>query len=98
MEAAMQSPAAQKRERIRELNDQLRTTFDQRYGRIMLTAGVDALESDVKAMVIRKVATFDAFGPENDPHHEHDFGNFEVAGQTFFWKIDTYDKRLEFGS
>ena len=41
-------------ERIRELNDAFRTTMTG--GRVMLTAGVDALPSDVKAMVIRRVA------------------------------------------
>jgi hypothetical protein len=34
----------------------------------------------------------------NDPHREHDFGNFEVAGWKFFWKIDYYDANVEFGS
>ena len=41
----------------------------------MLTAGVNALPSDVSAMAIRKVATFDA---DNDPHGEHDFGSFRA--------------------
>ena len=41
---------------------------------------------------------FSAFTPRNDPHGEHDFGNFEIAGQKFFWKIDYYDERMEFGS
>ena len=39
-----------------------------------MTADVDALSSDVKATVIR--ATFTKFPPDNDPHGEHDFGNF----------------------
>ena len=64
----------------------------------MLTAGVDALPSDVRAMAIRKVATFDAFDAGNDPHGEHDFGSFELAGHKFFWKLDYYDRSLEFGS
>jgi Protein of unknown function (DUF3768) len=34
----------------------------------------------------------------NDPHGEHDFGHFEIAGQKFFWKIDYYDAAMEFGS
>jgi hypothetical protein len=38
----------------------------------------------VKALVIRRVATYSDFTPDNDPHGEHDFGSFEVAGQTFF--------------
>ena len=89
---------SEKVRRIRTLNDKLRTTFDQSLGRIVLTQGVATLDSDVRAMVIRKVATFEAFGPDNDPYGEHDFGNFELAGRSFFWKIDVYDEHLEFGS
>jgi hypothetical protein len=76
-------------EEIRALNDAFRTT---------MTAGVDALPSDVRAKAIREVSTFTDFTPDNDPHGEHDFGNFELAGQTFFWKIDYYDLAMEFGS
>jgi hypothetical protein len=83
-------------ERIRELNDPFRSTMTG--GRVMLTAGVDALPSDVKAMVIRRVATFSDFTPDNDPHGEHDFGSFTLVGRKFFWKIDAYDKAMEFGS
>ena len=82
--------------KIRELNDRFRTTMTG--GQVLMTAGVDALPSDVKAMVIRRVATFSDFTPDNDPHREHDFGNFEVAGRKFFWKIDYYDAEMEFGS
>jgi len=42
--------------------------------------------------VIRRVATFSSFTPENDPHGEHDFGNFEVAGHKIFWKIELYEE------
>jgi hypothetical protein len=52
----------------------------------------------VQAMALRRVATFDDFMPENDPYGEHDFGAFDLAGRRFFWKIDQYDKNLEFGS
>jgi hypothetical protein len=83
-------------ENIRELNDLFRTTMTG--GRVMLTAGVDALPSDVRAMVIRRVATFSDFTPENDPHREHDFGSLEVAGKKVFWKIDYFDAAMEFGS
>ena len=83
-------------EKIRTLNDAFRTTMTG--GRVMLTAGVDALPSDVKAMVIRRVATFADFTAANDPHGEHDFGSFEVAGHKIFWKIDYFDTTLEFGS
>src|SRR5438445_4183402 len=82
--------------KIRELNDRFRTTMTG--GRVMLTAGVDALPSDVKAMVIRKVATFSDFTPDNDPHGEHDFGSFLLAGRKFFWKVDYFDPAMQFGS
>ena len=83
-------------EKIRELNDRFRSTMTG--GQVMLTAGVDTLPSDVKAMVIRRVATFSEFTPDNDPHQEHDFGSFMLAGQKLFWKIDAYDADMEFGS
>ena len=83
-------------ERIRELNDRFRTTMTG--GRMLMTAGVNALPSDVKAMVIRRVATFSEFTADNDPHEEHDFGNFELAGRKFFFKIDYFDANMEFGS
>jgi hypothetical protein len=86
------------RERIRDLNDAFRRTLDPALGRTMLTAGVNALPSDVRAMAIRTVATFDAFDGDNDPHGEHDFGSFELAGHKFFFKLDCYDPQLEFGS
>jgi hypothetical protein len=83
-------------EQIRELNDRFRSTMSG--GRVMLTAGVDALPSDVKAMVIRRVVTFSDFTPDNDPHGEHDFGSFALAGRKFFFKIDYFDVAMEFGS
>jgi uncharacterized protein DUF3768 len=82
-------------EKIRALNDRFRTTMTG--GRVMLTAGVDALPSDVKAMVIRRVATFSEFTPDNDPHGEHDFGSFELGGRKFFFKVDYYDPTLTYG-
>jgi hypothetical protein len=44
------------------------------------------------------VATFSDFTPENDPLGEHDFGSFTLVGRRFFWKIDYYDKQLQYGS
>ena len=88
----------QTRQRIADLNDAFRKTLDPALGRTMLTAGVSALPSDVLAMALRKVTTFDAFNGDNDPHGEHDFGSFELAGHKFLFKIDCYDSTLEFGS
>ncbi len=83
-------------EKIRALNDAFRTTMTG--GKVLVTAGVDALPSDIKAMVLRRVATFSDFTKDNDPHGEHDFGNFTRGGHKFFWKIDYYDANMEFGS
>jgi hypothetical protein len=83
-------------EKIRALNDAFRSTMTG--GRVMLTARVGRLPSDVRAMVIRRVTTFSDFTPDNDPHGEHDFGSFTLAGHKFFWKIDYYDKGTKFGS
>ncbi len=88
----------QTRQRIADLNDAFRKTLDPALGKMMLTAGVNELPSDVRAMAIRTVATFDAFNGDNDPHGEHDFGSFELAGHKFFFKLDYYDSSLEFGS
>ncbi|MEP0313225.1 DUF3768 domain-containing protein [Hyphomonas sp.] len=82
--------------RTRELNDSFRRSFSG--GRVMLTASVYALPSDVKAMAIRKVATFDDFTEDNDPNREHDFGAFDLAGHKFFWKLDCYDRDCRHGS
>lgn len=86
------------RERIRELNDAFRKSFDPKLGKALLTSGVNSLPGDVRAMAIRKTATFATFTSDNDPNGEHDFGNFEIAGQRFFFKIDYFDPNLEFGS
>jgi hypothetical protein len=82
--------------KLRELNDAFRTTMTG--GKVFLTAGVDALPSEIKAIVIRRVATFSEFNEDNDPYGEHDFGSFEVTGHKFFFKIDAYDADMRFGS
>ena len=81
----------QARDRIRELNDAFRKSLDPNLGKLVMTFGVSALPTDVRAMATRKVATFDAFSVDNDPHGEHDFGAFDLAGHKFFFKLDYYD-------
>jgi hypothetical protein len=83
-------------ERIRDLNDAFRRSFTG--GKVMTTAGIAAMIEDVRAEVFERVRAFDAFTRENDPHGEHDFGSFEVAGQKLFFKIDYFDAAMEFGS
>src|SRR5216684_7790126 len=83
-------------ERIRDLNDAFRRTFSG--GKVMMTCGVAELPDTVKAKALQLVATFDQFTEDNDPSGEHDFGSFELVSRTFFWKIDYYEERCEFGS
>lgn len=91
-----ETQAAEKRLRIRTLNDTFRATFIG--GRILLTQGIQAMEESAAQELIHKVQTYKNFTTDNDPHGEHDFGSLEYDGQKVFWKIDTYDENLEFGS
>jgi hypothetical protein len=84
--------------RIAQLNDILRTTFLQPFGRVMLTAGIRASGADFESACVKAVQTFDDFPKGNDPYGEHDFGALDVRGKRVFWKIDYYDKALEYGS
>ena len=83
-------------EKIRALNDGFRRTFNG--GKVMMTSGIDALDDGVKARILEKVRTFDAFSKDNDPHHEHDFGAFEEGGHKVFFKLDYYDAEMVYGS
>jgi hypothetical protein len=85
-----------KSDAIRVLNDNFRSTYIG--GQVVMTAGVSELPIDVKAKVLLMVKSFSTFDEDNDPHGEHDFGSFEVAGETFFWKIDYYDSDCHYGS
>ena len=79
-------------------NSTTRSGPPYRGGTVLLSAGVYELPDMVKAAAIRKVVTFDEFTEDNDPYDEHDFGSFELCGRKFFWKIDYFDERGEFGS
>src|SRR4051812_27986306 len=76
--------------------DQLRQTFTE--GKIMMTAAVDALPSNEKAARAAGHTDHRRVRLNNDPHHEHDLGAFEVEGQRYFWKLGYYSADLESGS
>jgi hypothetical protein len=88
--------ALSKTDRIRLLNDNFRTTLVG--GRMFMTAGVDALPVDTKARVLLAVQSFDNFTKDNDPYREHDFGSFEIEGETYFFKVDYYALDMDGGS
>jgi hypothetical protein len=64
----------------------------------VIVAGVNALPVDTKARVLLAVQSFSNFTKDNDPYGEHDFGSFQIEGETYFWKIEYYDLAMQFGS
>ena len=82
--------------RIRELNDLLRSTFTG--GRVVMTDGVAALPERELAQLLERLRSFDEFTNDNDPHGEHDFGSVELAGTTYFFKVDYYALDMDGGS
>ena len=91
--AYMGSPAL----RIRELNDRFRAYIKgtgnyQGAGLLLVTRGVAARGDDFVTRAIDATCAFSDFTDDNDPYFEHDFGNFELDGETIFWKIDYYDR------
>ena len=84
--------------RIRELNDGFRQSLVG--GRVVLTSGVQELGAEPISGLVRMVQTYSSeqFQPDSDPYGEHDFGSISYEGTKYFWKIDYYDRNLEFHS
>lgn len=83
-----------KTERIRQLNDAARETLDG--CRVLLTQALQARPDLLD--ILEQVRTYDAFTADNDPFGEHDFGSFQLNGETVFWKFDYFDLDLTMGS
>jgi hypothetical protein len=88
--------------RIAALNDTFRKHCRQpgspQTGKVMITRGVNALGRNAVLEILDKVAAFDAFDEDNDPHHEHDFGAIDHDDRKLFFKIDYFDESMTFGS
>ena len=94
--------------RIRELNDAFRQrgpTWASALGLArpdedgwFITDGVHGFGPLFVLETVGLVRRYDRFTSGNDPHAEHDFGAFDLAGQRLFWKIDYYDADLHHGS
>jgi Protein of unknown function (DUF3768) len=84
-------------ETIRRLNDELRTGRSPN-SKTVMTTGIQSLGAVAVARLVQAIATFDQFSAANDPHGEHDFGAIDFDGHRAFWKIDYYDRSLEYGS
>jgi len=81
---------------IAQLNDELRCRA--RDGQLAITSGNMDLGPRAVPAVLEAVRSFDQFSPNNDPYGERDFGALTVLGHRIFWKIDYYDRNLQFGS
>lgn len=64
----------------------------------MLTPGILSLTEATRSELVRLTMTFTDFNDANDPHQEHDFIAFELAGSHIFVKIDYYSPDLLHGS
>jgi hypothetical protein len=94
--------------RIRELNDAFRAKGPLWASALGLarpdqdgwyiTDGVNGFGPLFALEAVGAVQRFASFDADNDPHGEHDFGAFELAGQRLFFKIDYYDLELRYGS
>lgn len=83
-------------ERIRQLNDEFRTTLDGE--KCLFTPYVADMGVPFEVAALEAVKIYKAFTSENDPYGEHDFGIFEIDEEQLVWKIDYYDLSLRFGS
>jgi hypothetical protein len=84
------------KERIRSLNDLFRQTGSG--GQTLITPSVQALTDIDQTRLVYLVREFNDFSADNDPHGEHDFGIVKLHGESYYWKIDYYDRTLKWGS
>ena len=90
------SESKQGSQTVAQLNDQLRCHAHG--GQVAVTSGILDLGPGAVQLVWDAVRSFDQFSPDNDPYGEHDFGAITVLGHKVLWKIDYYDRNLQFGS
>lgn len=81
---------------IQTLNDNFRKSLLG--GKVMLTRGVYSKGQTVINEILNSVKTFNNFSKHNDPYNEHDYGSFEYNGEKIMWKIDYYDRNLQYYS
>lgn len=106
----MSAGTLSRRERIARLNDRARQAMGLACVAVA-TKGFRALPDEDQSRVRELVETFDAFTPDSDPYGERDFGAIyqdsdgrwttnrpAQPAETVFWKIDAYDRDLQFGS
>ena len=81
---------------VKTLNDKFRKTLLG--GKVMLTRGVYSKGQACINEILDNVKMFNDFNHGNDPYNEHDYGSFEYDGEKIMWKIDYYDRNLQYYS
>ena len=64
----------------------------------VITPGIAALGVEAVERLVKTIAVFNDFCTANDPYEEHDFGCFKFDDVDVMFKIDYFDKNLEFHS
>ena len=85
------------KKKIAALNDLCRTAMGVA-GRVYQTPGICAMSEADQSAIRERVETFDEFGPDNDPHGEHDFGAFEYGGRADLLEDRLLRSAMEYGS
>ena len=109
----MSTTLTSQRERIARLNDLARRAMGVACTAVA-TVGFRSLPVADQSRVRELIEAFDAFDEDNDPHGERDFGTiYQLADghwtterprlhdderERVFWKLDYYDRDLQFGS
>ncbi|WP_420607559.1 DUF3768 domain-containing protein [Novosphingopyxis sp.] len=109
----MDDAAREQTVRIARLNDLARRAMGVACTAVA-TASFRSLPEADQSCVRELIETFDAFTDDNDPHGERDFGaiyqlrdgswtterprNQEDDRERVFWKLDYYDRKMEFAS
>lgn len=75
-------------QKVRQLNDTHRSLLP--ISMTVLTRTVASLPRLNLMVLLAMVKTFDAFGEDNDPYGEHDFGAVHVNDEVFYFKIDYF--------
>ena len=112
MSAAV-AAAREQTARIARLNDLARSAMGVACTAVA-TVGFRSLPDADQSQVRELIETYDAFDRDNDPHGERDFGTIYQLGdgrwtterprvrgderERVFWKLDYYDRDLQFGS
>ncbi|WP_420415695.1 DUF3768 domain-containing protein [Marinovum algicola] len=71
---------------------------DAPQGQFVMTGGVAALGPDALLELTRRVAAFDRFNTDSDPHGWHEMGVIDFEGTTVWFKLDLYDAAYQYGS